>query len=351
MATKGYSGWTLFDEVLIVAKKLGYWDYQEGIWVEEDDWQGYVVDPTNKKMKDSATSWAEIHKSKYDESGKYIGTDIIPGREFLYKNEGFQIELKETAGGSSQGGKLSFWNCWVTAPDGIRFKIGIAADLLLDLLLSSTFEKGKCTEKVFFARQAGGVGMLHKNMESYQQALADMQKKSDVKTKKTSKHKLGYAYSALQEVNAYIADIYFWYKPLRNRHGDIAAYQKLDTPIKKYWFDGLAGYEENKMYKTSSLAESGWKPEKLSLSYHSLRAKLPARIEVGPCIDYDLSIEECIKEYEAGLVAGIEDRHGRNRPYIFTDWELIGMSTSAEAYTMPEVLRQHLIASNIQVID
>lgn len=359
---KGYSGWTLFDKVLIVAKKIGHWDYQQNRYIEEEDWQGYIVDPSNKKMRETAQAWAETCRSKYDENGKYCGYDRTPGEEFLYDNDGFRLELKETAGGSSQGGKLSFWNCWVTAIDGKRFKVGIAADLLLDLLMSSVFENGKCKDNVFFARQAKGVGMLHKGMESYQQALADMQKKKDVKSKKTSKHKVGYAYSALQEVSAYVSDLYLWYEPIKKayqgRYGlayhGIVGYRKLEKPKKLYWFDRLNNYEDGKMYKTSSCKPTPgvWQQDRLRLNYWELRDKLPARIEVGLCVEYDLSVEDCIEHYYAKEVLPQIEKHLNRKErgeFSFGDHDLIGLSTNPESYEMPDTLKKALASVNIYI--
>ena len=360
-----YQGWTLFDKVLIVAKKLGHWDSQESKYVEDDDRQGYIVDPANKKMKETAQRWAETCRAKYDETGQYKGYDREPGEEFLYDNDGFRLELLETAGGSSQGGKLSFWNCWVTAPDGKRFKVGIAADLLLELLLQTVFDRGACTSPLCFARCKGGVGMLHKDSVSYQQALSDMQKKADVKTKKTSKHKIGYAYSALQEVGGYIADLYVWYDPIKItrksgcgiEYAYTIGYKKRETPKKLYWFDSLLNYEPGKIYKTSSVKSTS--PEqsgRLTLWYWSLRTKLPARMEVGPCIEYDLPVEECIQEYNKEyLYRPIEKwkqkNHHPDNFFYFSDCEFVGLSTNPDSYEMPTELRETLRSANIRIED
>lgn len=362
---KGYAGWTLFDKVLIVAKKFGHWDFEEGKYVEDDAWQGYIVDPANKKMKETALRWAETCRTKYDETGHVCGYDKTPGEEFLYDNTGFRLELLETAGGSSQGGKLSFWNCWVTAPDGKKFKVGIAADLLLELLLQTVFDRGVCTSPLCFARCKGGVGMLHEDSESYQQALSDMQKKADMRTKKTSKHKVGYAYSALQEVNGYIADLYVWYEPIKVtkksscgiEYEYTIGYKKRKTPEKLYWFDSLSGYEPGKMYKTSTvLPTSPEQSGRLTLWYWSLRKKLPARLEAGPCIEYDLSIEDCINEYNKHyLYQPIEKWKQKQRRtgdfFYFSGCEFVGLSTSPDSYEMPSELRETLEAVNIRIED
>lgn len=371
-----YQGWTLFDKVLIVAKRLGHWDYTDNKYVEDDDWQGYIVDPSNKKMKENALRWAETCRTKYDENGKYCGYDRTPGEEFLYDNDGFRLELLETAGGSSQGGKLSFWNCWVTAQDGKRFKVGIAADLLLELLLQTVFDRGVCTCPLCFARCKGGVGMLDKDSESYQQALSDMQKKADVKNKKTSKHKVGYAYSALQQVNGYVADLYVWYEPIietyKTNHWNsytyerVVGFKKLEKPKKFSWFPDLYQFEPGKIYKTSScLAKSSdkppyaWTPGRLLIYYHDLKTKLPARIEVGECIEYDLPLEDVIAEYnKREIIKDIEEALAKNqrhsvdgKVYPLSTCDLVGLSVNPDFYELPEDVRAAILSTDLRIED
>jgi hypothetical protein len=370
-----YQGWTLFDKVLIVAKKLGHWDYQEAKYVEDDDWQGYIVDPANKKMKENALRWAETCRTKYDENGNYCGYDRTPGEEFLYDNDGFRLELLETAGGSSQGGKLSFWNCWVTAPDGKRFKVGIAADLLLELLLQTVFDRGTCTSPLCFARCKGGVGMLDKDSESYQQALSDMQKKADVKNKKTSKHKIGYAYSALQQVNGYVADLYVWYEPIietyKPNHWSsytyerVVGFKKLEKPKKFFWFPDLYHFEPGTIYKTSSCVSNptakpyAWVPGRLFIRYHDLKEKLPARIEVGECIEYDLPLEDVIAEYnQREIIKEIEEALAKaertiadNKCYPLSTLDLIGLSVNPDSYELPEDVRAAILSTDLRIED
>lgn len=369
-----YQGWTLFDKVLIVAKKQGYWDYTEYCYKQTDEWQGYIVDPSNKKMKESALQWALEYKSLYDENHKYTGREEIPGTEFLYDNEGFRLELLETAGGSSQGGKLSFWNCMITAPDGKKFKVGIAADLLLELLLQTVFDHGTCTSPLCFARCKGGVGMLAKDTESYKQAEADMQKKADVKNKKTSKHQLGHAYTALQEVNGYVADLYLWYEPILETHKSshwssypydrIIGYRKLKKPKKFFWFPTLYHFESGKLYKTSScLPQDDNKlftcvSERLFINYYDLREKLPARVDAGESIEYDLPIEAVITLYNEKEIIGkitkaIEKEKTRpmsdDRYHIALD--LVGLSANPDSYELPSDVRAAILSIDLRIED
>lgn len=345
-----YQGWTLFDTVLIVAKKLGHWDYQQSKYIESDDWQGYVVDPSNKKMKENAQRWAETCRTKYDDNGKYCGYDRTPGTDFLYPNEGFTLELKETAQGSSQGGKLSFWNCWVTAPDGTRFKIGIAADLLLELLLQSTFVNGKCQAPLCFARRKEGVGMLSKDTDSYTQALKDMQKKADVKSKKTSKHQFGHAYTALQSANAYAGDVWVWYEPIHEKvqttYGwsraeieRLVGFRKLAEPKHLYWFPTLYDFSEGKTFKVSELGMNHWAMKDI---------KLPARIDSGFCLEQDITLAERIeKAWRAELASDLN----YYQKFIPAEYDPIGWSDSKDSYELPQELRDAIIQAGLRIED
>ena len=81
------------------------------------------------------------------------------------KTANFPVVIR-TSENSSQGGKLSFWNCRLTKDDK-TFIIGIATNLLLNVLKNNTFIDGKCQSPLMFARCKGGVGILSENMESY----------------------------------------------------------------------------------------------------------------------------------------------------------------------------------------
>ena len=236
-----YVGWQLFDKVTIVAKGYNHWVNNEYV---TDGLQGYIVDPSNKKMLESARNWG-----RWVEYGRYVPGEGYPDKvehepeEFTFDNNGFTLELVDCAEQSSQGGKLSFWNCNITK-DGHTFLVGIAANLLLDVLKHNTFIDGKCQTPLMFARCKGGVGMLSENMESYQQALNDMQLKKKVSSGKTSKHKIGHIYSTLTASDAYLADLYCWYEPIIEKHyyhswsssptyDKTVGFRKLDKPIVK----------------------------------------------------------------------------------------------------------------------
>lgn len=353
---KEYKGWSLFDKVLIVAKKEQTYNCKAGTYSEASDWQGYVVDPANEKMKASALEWAKTYRTIRDKDGKYIDSETVAGTEFLYDNKDFILELKDSAGGSSQGGKLSFWDCWITAVDGTRFRIGIAADLLLDVLKQATFVNGVCQVPLCFARQKNGVGMLHEGMDSYKEALADMQKKADMKTKKTTKHEIGHIYTALKEVNAYAGDIWVWYEPIKEvttvSHGwfgtstyeTILGFRKLKTPKRLFWFPIVYQYESNKYYKVSELGIGPWSVVD--------KAKLPARLDAGAFVEFDISLEERIEQcWRERVLKEMEKEDVRCRRWTPYDSTPIGWSASKDSYELPDELREALTKRGFKIED
>ena len=347
MKETNYAGWQLFDKVIIVAKKYRHWVDHEYI---TDGLQGYVVDPSNKKMLESACHWGRW--TEYGEDDPITGrckTIEHEPEEFAFDNKDFTLELVDCAEQSSQGGKLSFWNCKITK-DGHEFIIGIAANLLLDVLKSNTFIDGKCQSPLMFARCKGGVGMLSENMESYQQALKDMQLKKKVSSGKTSKHKLGHIYITLTESNAYLADLYCWYEPIIEQErrnwcsydNKCVGFKKLDKPIKLKWFASINASES----KLSDFEVSSWE----------LRPKLPARIEDDKVIEYDISVEECIDKFiDAYLIEPVADyleakKKGLTRN-VYMRNHLVGLSTSNKSYTLPDNVREALTTLGYRIED
>lgn len=346
-----YTGWNLFDKVIIVARQRHYYDWDTRKYVVEG-WQGYIVDPSNKKMLENARSWG-----KWTEYGPYISgkgyewTKEHEPEEFTFDNNGFTLELVDCAENSSQGGKLSFWNCNITK-DGHTFLVGIAANLLLDVLKHNTFIDGKCQTSLMFARCKGGVGMLSENMESYQQALADMQLKKKVNSGKTSKHKLGHIYNTLTESHAYLADLYCWYEPIieqryRNSwssstYDTTVGFKKLDKPVKLKWF---ASTHKEK----SKLSDFG-------ISCWELKSKLPTRIEDEKVIEYDISVEKCIDKYiNDSLIKQAKDfieykEKGLIRSVYLPD-DLVGLSTNDASYVLPQNVREALISLGYRIED
>ncbi len=352
MSNKDYVGYSLFDKVIIVAKNI----VEEYRWSRDsndkvsyevifgDRWQGYVVDPSNKSMLKSALEWGKQHKSIYQD-GMYVGSEEIPPEQFEFDNNGWELELLRVADGSSQGGKLSFWTCKVSKDDK-TFEVGINADLLLDVLKAHTFVKGKCDTKLMFARCKGGVGLLSEDMKEYKQALADMQKKKDVKTKKTSKHVVGHAYTALKEVQAYVGDVWYWYEPIVETYtrgwttGErVIGFRKLAEPVKRMWFPTLYNYKPGSVVPLS-------KGLYFHISDHQLKEKLPARIDAGVAIEYDITMEEAVNKFY--WEEFVREHSGDYPRYIYPS-ELFGVSTSPEACPIPQSVLDFLKEKNLRL--
>ena len=176
----------LFDEVTFIVKKPS--DYADGYQ------QAFVFDSSNKSQKETAMKWAE---NEFD-------------KEITIANHGFIIELYNAAMTSSQGGKVSFWDCLITLPDKSEtYLIGINTDMLFDLLKQEDWKQGICQKKVFFAKDSGKLGLLTETMESYKIAVEDMKRREFIKKgKKTNKYEIGKNYLSLNEDFFYIGEVY-----------------------------------------------------------------------------------------------------------------------------------------------
>lgn len=109
------------------------------------------------------------------------------------------------------------WECLIEKEsDGITAIVVINEDLLNALLIQSDFKQGVCKQKVRLARQKGNVGVLHKGMVEYQDAVKDMQTKDTTKVKMTTKREFGHVYKT--PTNGKLGDIYLgvYRTPLEN---------------------------------------------------------------------------------------------------------------------------------------
>lgn len=190
-----YNYWKLMDEVTVAIRK------------EENygGFSGYVVESTNKEAVESAISWAEY--TPYDRETREYLPKVDPDVH-TFKNEGFTATILDSAGGSSQGGRLSFWSCKVEK-DGVEFVIGVNDAILADLIRSSTIIDGVVQEKVMFARRSGQPGLVHEKMKSYKEALADTEKRASIKAaKKTTKWELGGVYSSITQSDICLGEVW-----------------------------------------------------------------------------------------------------------------------------------------------
>lgn len=225
-----YVGINLPENIIIVENKYG---------------QGYVV-PEGSSL-DSAINWAKC-------------SDYEP-KEHKYKNGTFTLRVTNAADGSSQGGKLSFWNCQIRTEDGKEFLIGISSDCLAELIINNTLINGKCQNKIYFAKYKGNqTYAITENMPSYKVALQDKQLKE---TKKTSKYEVGSVVSGLTISRLYAGVVYEYVKTYRttwmykyaNYIDKLVVINK--KPIKYYWMPNANW--NNPIICTSELFKSSMK--------------------------------------------------------------------------------------------
>lgn len=171
---------------------------EEIIIVEKYNKQGYVVLPGGNL--DSALSWAKHTEDKWVD-GKWTIVAEHTGVVHTYKNGGFNISLYDSANGSSQGGKLSFWNCTIHAPDGKDFIIGINSDLLFKLMMNSTIINGDVQNKIWLGKEKNNTGVYFEHMEDFKQA-----RKEDVirSAEKSSKYEPMDIVASLEDKEVYL---------------------------------------------------------------------------------------------------------------------------------------------------
>jgi hypothetical protein len=332
-----YKGWRVPKDVIIVAKDCGRWvDGKRTL----GELQGYIVDPDNKTMLQNALGWArwteyvgELNTTtlKYEQQIEHEGV------QYLFKNEGFRLELLECANGSTQGGKLSFWNCKVSK-DGREFIVGIASDYLLDILLHNDFKNGVCQSTLSFARCKGGVGMMNESMPSYQQFLKDEEHRTTMKKGKTKKRVPGHLYSTLTGGDVYFTTFYRWYIPVYEdtpywrTPRKLTGFRKLEAPIVMNW---SPWYNED-FTKKSDYFRRG--------IYFS--DSTPARTDSGLVAEIDISDEDVLdKHLDTCFVQKI------NNYGVETFRQSVGLSLDKESYEMPEWLREVITGRGYKLID
>ena len=296
-----YKGIKIYDKVIIVERTCvtegGY------NWRGRTVNQGYVVDINNKKMLETATNWAKW--TKYPDSDEFFGKGNhywsdgvtkeqkeaydaakvdMPGIIHEYENGNFEITLDEAAGGSSQGGKLSFWNCVIKAPDGKVFLVGINSELLLHLMMATTLEKGTCKEKVWLGRIGGTqVGVFTPEMEDFKQAKLDEAQRQATK-QASSKYIPGDIVKTLYEKDLYLGTVYQYYdfeSSWRYRDNYIIIYDK-PKPVQVY----------RSIYIPWNSTE-----EKLSDYYNIKNTKVKRLVDSH--IELDETALEFIRKYDA----------------------------------------------------
>lgn len=337
MATE-YKGWKVPEKIIIVSKVHKIWDYKLGRYSTDEDYQGYVVDPGNKTQLESALNWAKWteYRGEYNKETRRYDVQIEhEGEVHEFENDGFTLTLLESADGSSQGGKLSFWNCKVSK-DGKEFIVGIASDYLLEILLHNDFVKGVCQSTLSFARCKGGVGMMNKSMPSYQQFLKDEELRNSMKKGKTKKREPGHLYSTLTGGDVYFSTFYKWYEPVYEQRGylygrELIGFKRLEKPEEAYW---EPWYDDRHTKKSEYFERSFY-----------LSRSLPARTDSGAVVEIDITDEEVIAKYTEKVITSIVERGT-----TFSTFDnFIGLSTDKHSYELPELLRELIIKRGLKI--
>lgn len=283
-----YQGIKINEEVILVERLPSDSPYGN----EESISQAYVVQTDSPKMLETAKTWASMYKYIKDTEGNYIRTETggyqqerVEGIVHKYKNGDFDFYVYDSANGSSQGGKLSFWTAKIVAPDGKEFLIGINSDLLLDMFKHNTFINGKCQSKVWLGRQGGQrVGAFTESMPAFIQSHKDAEFR---KLKTTVKYSIGdivktktNTFVYLGEQTEYFSKQYL-YKPSENsriRDLDIDGYTLMidNKPLKYHVYLILDSIDTDAIKNAEELKKSY--KDSISNAYYSSITKEPKKL-------------------------------------------------------------------------
>ncbi len=193
-----YNNWKLMDRIVVAVRQT---DEVGGRY----DFTGYIVEAGNEDALKNAKDWARI--TPYDREKGGYQTPIEP-KVYEFENKGFIATVLDSAGGSSQGGRLSFWRCKVEK-DGVEFIIGVNDAILADVIKNSDIANGKIKQELMFARKGGQPGLIHENMQAYQDATADMKHKAEMKSaKKTKKWEIGGIYQTITQTDICLGEVW-----------------------------------------------------------------------------------------------------------------------------------------------
>jgi hypothetical protein len=258
--------------------------------------QAYFVNPKSKNSLESAKRWAgenhEIH---------------------TLQNGGFKLQILKSAGSSSQGGKLSFWNCLITKDD-LECVVGINAEYLCSLLCHNVFNYGECLENVYLARADGNVAAITEKMPEYENAREYMALKEARSKKKTTRWIPGCNYVTTTLDELYVGQLF---TPLtmvdcnyRNKNFVI------DFNEKKHLI--LSRYDKSK----DNLFDSIFKDDDWLYRFNAINKKCPSR-QQG---DISIKVNEDFKNKFTEQLMNIADEmiipDGKRKKFTFDIYDL-----------------------------
>ena len=271
-----YKYWKLMDKVgvAVCSQKPEHWRGKE-------QFDGYLFEVGDKNGQERAEEWARRYDNKWDKDKETI---TYEPNVHIFDNEGFTVTILDSAGGSSQGGRLSFWKCKVEK-DGVEFIVGVNDAILADLIRNSDMEKGKVKQEVMFARKGGQPGFIHKDMEAYQEAMADMKKKADLKTaKKTAKWEIGGIYSSLTQTDFCLGKVWDHYEEVTETEPGwygrtTKTLKKREKPVEVYaWAHFYNSHDDKEVPKT---LQEYLEKELEDKRFYFSTGKPPARAKAG----------------------------------------------------------------------
>lgn len=298
-----YKGIKIEDKVIIVEK-------------QNTDRQGYLVSVNNPKQLETALNWAETYgydeslREKYLEVEKtdtkaadeiwkqYLATKKeLKGIIHEYENGQFKLTLCESAERSwRQSGKLSFWNCLLTCPDGNTFLVGINSECLLSLLKSADFIKGVCQSNLWLGRIKNNVGAFTEDMDEFKDGKKDQAMRD---AKPTNKYEKGQVLNTKTAAYCYLGELYKQFSIYRNDGHGYAGGNKYpeffmnvySKPKKVYAYDQISTYSGK--IKTEEDVNADYLTE-----YYFTNAKKKALLaDEKYNIDIDKMIDNTVKNY------------------------------------------------------
>lgn len=258
-----YNSWKLMDKIDVAVRATPNYG----------GFTGFIVEHGDAKALESAKEWAGGRSWENNKEYKI----------HTFDNNGFTANILASAGGSSQGGRLSFWMCEVEK-DGVKFTIGVNDSVLADLIKHSDISNGVVKQKVMFARKAGQPGLIHESMSAYPEAVADMEHKAKMKSaKKTSKWEIGGIYASLTQADICLGEVWDTmeeYEDKSDSHYYYGRYartklRKRETPIKSMVWVSVSREE----YPTDFTKLVGDKAESNWIYFRA--GKPPARAKTG----------------------------------------------------------------------
>ncbi len=237
-----YKYWKLMDRV-----GVAICSEKPETWRGKEQFDGYIFDADDKDSREKAEEWARRYDNRYDNDKETIVHEPIVHE---WVNEGFTVTILDSAGGSSQGGRLSFWKCKVEK-DGVEFIVGVNDGILADLIRHSDIKDGTVQQKVMFARQSGQPGFIHEGMEAYGEATADKAHKEAMKkAKKTKKWEAGGVYQTITQTDVCFGEVWDTMEEITTEDPNYSSWYnrnvtklvKRKEPVKVYAWTYLSNY-------------------------------------------------------------------------------------------------------------